>query len=99
MPYFLIHNKNDNVGVAIADIKTGQEVEGIYIEDMTQGPKIKAISDIPLGHKIALKDIRQSDIVIKYGRPIGSAIKDIKVGEHVHVHNIRSNRWGKWKNQ
>lgn len=66
---------------------------------MTQGPKIKAISDIPLGHKIALKDIRQSDIVIKYGRPIGSAIKDIKVGEHVHVHNIRSNRWGKWKNQ
>jgi len=97
MPHFLIHNKNDNVGVAITDIKAGEEVEGVYIEDMAKGPKIKAINNIPLGHKIALSNFKQGDTVIKYGRPIGSAIKEIKIGEHVHVHNIKSSRWGKWR--
>ena len=99
MPHFLIHNKNDNVGVAITDIKAGEEVEGVYLEDLSQGPKVKALNDIPLGHKIALKDIKQGEIVIKYGRPIGKATKDIKIGEHVHIHNIISNRWGKWRSQ
>ncbi|WP_338602337.1 UxaA family hydrolase [Sulfolobus tengchongensis] len=98
MPHFLIHNKQDNVGVAITDIRRGEEIEGVYIEDMSQGPKLKALDEIPLGHKIALKDIRQGEFVIKYGRPIGSAIRDIRMGEHVHVHNVKSNRWSKWKN-
>jgi len=99
MPQFLIHDKKDNVGVAITDIKAGQEVEGVYLEDLSQGPKLKALNDIPLGHKIALKDLKQGETVIKYGRPIGSATKDIKMGEHVHTHNIISNRWGKWRSQ
>jgi len=99
MSRFLIHDKRDNVGVAIDDIRAGEEAEGIYIEDLSQGPKLKVLNDIPLGHKIALKDIKQGEIVIKYGRPIGVAIKDIKMGEHVHIHNIKSIRWGKWRSQ
>ncbi|MDT7902769.1 MAG: UxaA family hydrolase, partial [Caldivirga sp.] len=72
----------------------GDEAQGVYIEDRSMGPVIKALEDIPLGHKIALRDIKAGERVIKYGRPIGVATRDIKVGEHVHVHNVKSIRWG-----
>ncbi|MBQ3529398.1 MAG: altronate dehydratase [Oscillospiraceae bacterium] len=45
---------------------------------------------IPAGHKIALRDIAQGDFVIKYGQIIGRATQDIKAGEWVHTHNLRS---------
>ncbi|MGC8570039.1 UxaA family hydrolase [Caldivirga sp.] len=93
MAKFAIHNREDNVGVAIEDIKAGDEAQGIYIEDKSNGPVIKAMEDIPLGHKIALRDIKAGERVIKYGRVIGVAVKDIKVGEHVHIHNLKSLRW------
>lgn len=47
-------------------------------------------ADIPFGHKIALSDIRTGEKIIKYGYPIGYATKDIKTGEHVHSHNLRT---------
>lgn len=43
------------------------------------------------GHKYALRDIRAGENIIKYGNPIGHATTDIKKGEHVHSHNIRTN--------
>jgi (2R)-sulfolactate sulfo-lyase subunit alpha len=94
MPRFAIHNREDNVGVAIEDIRAGDEAQGIYIEDRSMGPIIKALEDIPLGHKIALRDIKAGERVIKYGRVIGVATRDIKVGEHVHIHNVKSIKWG-----
>jgi Altronate dehydratase len=94
MPRFAIHNREDNVGVAIEDIRAGEEVQGVYIEDRSMGPVIKALEDIPLGHKIALRDIKAGERVIKYGRVIGVATRDIKVGEHVHIHNVKSIKWG-----
>jgi len=45
---------------------------------------------IPAGHKLALCDISQGDFVIKYGQIIGRATRDIKAGEWVHTHNVRS---------
>ncbi|MFP3240642.1 MAG: UxaA family hydrolase [Caldivirga sp.] len=94
MPRFAIHNREDNVGVAIEDIRAGDEAQGVYIEDRSMGPVIKALEDIPLGHKIALRDIKAGERVIKYGRVIGVATRDIKVGEHVHIHNVKSIKWG-----
>lgn len=47
-------------------------------------------NDIPAGHKIALKDIKRDEPVIKYGMVIGKATKDIKEGEWVHTHNLKS---------
>lgn len=44
----------------------------------------------PDGHKVALRDIKSGEFVIKYGFPIGRATSDIKTGEHVHSHNLRS---------
>ena len=46
------------------------------------------------GHKYALRDIRQGENIIKYGNPIGHAICDIKKGEHVHTHNVKTNLSG-----
>lgn len=46
------------------------------------------------GHKYALRDIREGENIIKYGNPIGHATCDIKAGEHVHTHNVKTNLSG-----
>jgi hypothetical protein len=45
---------------------------------------------IPLGHKVAARDIQMGEKIVKYGAPIGSATKAIGAGEHVHLHNLKS---------
>jgi len=47
--------------------------------------------DIGIGHKLAGQDIAPGDAIIKYGVPIGTATKPIRAGEHVHMHNMKSN--------
>lgn len=51
---------------------------------------LKETGNIPAGHKAALCDIKKGEPVIKYGFPIGNAKEDIKAGEHVHCHNLKS---------
>ncbi|MDO7788308.1 UxaA family hydrolase [Desulforamulus aquiferis] len=89
---FLIHDEQDMVGVAVADIKTGEAVIG-KIQDSDKTVEIKSVSDIPLGHKIALRDMAAGERVIKYHVPIGKTVQAIKVGEHVHTHNLKTERW------
>lgn len=48
--------------------------------------------DVKFGHKFAIKDIKKGEHVIKYSESIGTATKDISIGEHVHVHNVESDR-------
>jgi (2R)-sulfolactate sulfo-lyase subunit alpha len=89
---FLVHEKKDLVGVATVDIKAGQVAKGVYMD--TQEPiEVKAVMDIPLGHKIALVDLKVGDTVLKYGSDIGKVVAPIKKGEHVHVHNLKTKRW------
>ncbi|BCU70030.1 UxaA family hydrolase [Stygiolobus caldivivus] len=95
MPKGLVHSKNDDVCVATTDIRKGEEVICAYLENPSSYVIVKSESDIPLGHKIALRDIRKGEKVLKYDRVIGVATQDIRKGEHVHVHNIKSLRWGK----
>lgn len=54
-------------------------------------PKDNVRVDLSNGHKYALADIRAGENIIKYGEPIGHAITDIRVGEHVHTHNLKTN--------
>ena len=54
------------------------------------GVLLEEQNNIPAGHKVALKDIKSGDEVIKYGMVIGKAYKDIKKGEWVHTHNLKS---------
>ena len=92
MIQFLVHEKKDTVGVAVVDVKAGQSLEGRSL-DNNEVVKAKANMDIPLGHKIALKDFKTGDDVVKYGVVIGRVVKDIKAGDHVHVHNVKTKRW------
>ena len=48
---------------------------------------------MPIGHKIALKPFKTGDTVIKYGEDIGKIVADVGVGDHVHVHNLKTKRW------
>ena len=89
---FLMHAKQDSVGVAVEDIRGGEAVEGIVIDDESI-VAIKVVQDIPLGHKIAVTSIAKGESVTKYGEAIGKAVISIKPGEHVHVHNLKSARW------
>ncbi|MGC8506140.1 MAG: UxaA family hydrolase [Thermoplasmata archaeon] len=89
---FLIHNKGDDVGVATSDLKKGTEVEGAYL-DTNEKLKVKAQEDIPLGHKIALKDMKKGHELVEYKNIIGSVVQDIATGQHVHTHNLKSKRW------
>ena len=73
-------NENDNVAVAVSAVIAGDEVTGGLV----------ASENIPAGHKIALTDIPAGSPVIKYGYPIGTAAKDIKKGEWVHTHNLKT---------
>jgi (2R)-sulfolactate sulfo-lyase subunit alpha len=55
--------------------------------------EVQAKGDIPIGHKVALRDYKPGDTVIKYGVDIGKVVAPIKQGEHLHVHNVKTKRW------
>jgi (2R)-sulfolactate sulfo-lyase subunit alpha len=89
---FIVHAKNDQVGVAVRDIADGERLEGWCMEDDST-LTVTAHREIPLGHKVAIAEIKQGERVIKYGMPIGNATADITVGDHVHTHNLKTARW------
>ena len=76
----IIINPLDNVAVALCDIEKHGIYEGVTLAE-----------DIVKGHKFALRNIKAGENIIKYGSPIARAVKDIKAGEHVHTHNVRTN--------
>lgn len=92
-PDFLVHDSEDTVGVVVVEtVKAGTALSGL---DMEAGRPlhIDALADIPLGHKIALKDLAEGDTVLKYGHDIGKVVAAAKAGDHVHVHNMKTKRW------
>ena len=50
-------------------------------------------AESPIGHKVALRDYKPGDTVIKYGVDIGKVVQPISKGEHLHVHNVKTKRW------
>ena len=83
----IIINEKDNVATALKGLNAGAEVS---LELQGRLQKITLLSDIPMGHKFALKDLEEGEAVIKYGEPIGQSTAKITLGEHVHVHNVVS---------
>lgn len=82
LPYLLIH-ESDNVIVAVAPI-----CKNVILKI---GENILTVNDrIELGHKIALQQIPAGEKVIKCGTVIGSATTLIRPGDHVHLHNMKS---------
>lgn len=92
-PHFLVHSPKDNVGVVVVeDLKAGTDMLGVITENDTT-INVKAVHDIPIGHKVALKELKSGDTVIKYGEDIGKMVGDAENGGHVHVHNLKTKRW------
>lgn len=82
-PRLLLLAPVDNVLVATARLRAGETVTH-------DGWSVVLPADIPLGHKLARRDLAPGEKIVKYGAPIGSATAAIRAGEHAHVHNIRS---------
>ncbi len=93
MIHFVVHDEHDSVGVVVVEgVNAGDDLTG-WIMDQDKEINFRAASDIPIGHKLAIAPLRSGDTVIKYGVDIGRVVEDIGVGEHAHVHNIKTKRW------
>jgi len=90
---FLVHHPDDNVAVIVIEgVTAGQALTGASLHgDETY--TVTAAAAIPLGHKIALAPAASGDTVIKYGHDIGKVVAAFDVGDHVHVHNLKTKRW------
>lgn len=93
IPQLLVHDHKDNVGVVVVEgLKAGTEMLCVVTQDNSSST-MTCIDDVPIGHKVALRDISSGDVAMKYGEDIGRFKADVKKGGHVHVHNLKTNRW------
>jgi (2R)-sulfolactate sulfo-lyase subunit alpha len=88
----LLHEAEDDVGVAAMDLKAGEEIQAVTLDGDPVTP-ITLVTDVPLGHKVAMRDMEEKKHILEYGREIGYASTAISKGAHVHTHNIKSLRW------
>ncbi|QFU02511.1 (2R)-sulfolactate sulfo-lyase subunit alpha [Halomonas sp. THAF5a] len=90
---FVVHDADDSVGVAVVEgIEAGQDLTG-WVMHQDKTITFKVLNPIPIGHKLAIRDLEEGDAVIKYGVDIGRVVKPINKGEHLHVHNVKTKRW------
>ena len=93
MIHCVLHDANDTVAVVVVEgVKAGMDMNA-WIMDEDRTINLKAKQDIPIGHKVALKDMNVGDTVLKYNIDMGKVVAPIKQGEHAHVHNIKTKRW------
>jgi len=83
LPPLLLLHPDDNILVARRDIARGEHVE-------IDGEALVVPAAVELGHKLARRALAPYTRVLKYGAPIGSMKAAAARGEHVHLHNLRS---------
>ncbi len=88
MPRAVLLDTRDNVATLIDAGKKGEKLQ-ITAES---GELVSLAAEVPYGHKCAIKPISKGGEILKYGQVIGRATTAIKVGEHVHVHNVEALR-------
>jgi hypothetical protein len=81
--HFVLLNNADNVFVCCKQIAADSLIT-------LEGVDVSMTANITVGHKIARKAVMKGEKIIKYGVSIGSAIRDIGLGEHIHMHNMKS---------
>ena len=93
MIHCVLHDADDTVAVVVVEgVRAGTAMTG-WVMDDDRTIDLEARQDIPIGHKVALKDMAVGDTVVKYGIDMGKVVSPIKKGEHAHVHNIKTKRW------
>ncbi len=88
----LMHEADDDVGVAVEELRAGTQIGAVTLEG-TPVVALTIVEDVPLGHKVAMRDIAAEKDVVEYGRVIAVAVHAAPRGSHVHTHNIRTKRW------
>ena len=91
--HVIVHCHGDDVAMAVMSGIAADAPLNCWTMDRDETVSFTVHEAIPLGHKVAVRAIRRGDTVTKYGSPIGIASRDIRAGEHVHIHNLRSTRW------
>ena len=84
---FLKINPADSVVVCLVEKKKGDVIEA-------GGERVVLAQDVPAGHKVLLRDVKEGENIIKYGYPIGHARRDLKAGEWVNEDNLKTNLSG-----
>lgn len=93
IPQVLAHSPKDNVAVVVVEgLKAGARVQGVVTETDASF-RLTVKHDVPIGHKVALRDLASGDTAVKYGEDIGRFVADVARGGHVHVHNLKTKRW------
>jgi (2R)-sulfolactate sulfo-lyase subunit alpha len=93
IPQLLVHDHKDNVGVVVVEgLTAGTKMLCVVTHDNSSF-ELEAIDDVPIGHKIALRDITPDETAIKYGEDIGRFVAPVAKGAHVHVQNLKTKRW------
>lgn len=92
-PQFLVHSPKDNVGVVVVEnLAKDTDMLGVITENDTT-INLTSKADVPIGHKVALVDLKEGDTIIKYGEDIGKMVGSAEKGGHVHTHNLKTKRW------
>ena len=84
----LIINEKDNVAVALRDLEAGETVTSGMGE-----ASLALVEPVPASHKVALRDIKKGEEIIKYGETVGVSTMLINKGCWVHTHNLESGQW------
>lgn len=93
IPHVLAHEHKDNVAVVVVEgVTKGTKMLGVVTADDSTF-EVEAKADVPIGHKVALTDLKNGDTAVKYGEDIGRFVADVEKGGHVHVHNLKTKRW------
>ncbi|CAG1012037.1 MAG: UxaA family hydrolase [Rhizobiaceae bacterium] len=93
VPHLLVHDHKDNVGVVVVEgLTAGTKMLGVVTADNSSF-ELEAKADVPIGHKVALRNLASGDTAVKYGEDIGRFVADVARGGHVHVHNLKTKRW------
>ena len=92
-PQLLVHDKKDTVGVVVVEgLTAGTDMLCVVTADDSSF-RLKSRMDVPIGHKVALKDLAVGDTVVKYGEDIGRIVAPVRKGDHVHTQNLKTKRW------
>jgi (2R)-sulfolactate sulfo-lyase subunit alpha len=93
IPHLLVHDHEDSVGVVVIEGLTANTDMLVCVTHDNSTFRLTSGEDVPIGHKVALKDMKKGDTVFKYGEDIGIITADVKMGDPLHFQNCKSNRW------
>lgn len=82
-------NEIDHVATLLDDAKANDEI-GVFNPENKLLYSLTCLEDIPFGNKIALCDLSEGCLLVKYGAVVGQVTRNIGCGQLVHVHNVKS---------